>query len=320
MDDQDLEIEFEKHRPRLRAAAYRMLGSLSDADDALQDAWLRVHQAGNGVDVENPAAWLTTVVARVCLNVLRTRRTRREAPFDRTLPDPVITAPDALQPEEQALLADSIGLALLVVLDRLAPAERLAFVLHDTFEFPFEEIAPIVGRTPEATRQLASRARRRVREAALPEPETDLRRQREVVDAFFRATRARDFDALLSVLHPDAVLRSEFGVARPPVPPVLQGAAEVARNAVLGAAPDAVLHPVLVNGSAGALISRHGRVFALLAFTVVEGRIVFIDAIADVKRLRRLTGSLAVGQPGDDPLTVDPAERRGDAPGKGVGF
>jgi RNA polymerase sigma factor (sigma-70 family) len=293
VDEQELASEFEENRPRLRAVAYRILGSLGDADDALQEAWLRASRA-RGDRVERASAWLATVVARVCLNMLPTRRTRREDSLQAGLPDPVVTAPGALQSEEQALLADSLGMALLIVLDRLPPAERLAFVLHDTFEFSFEEIAPLVGRTPQAARQLASRGRRRVREAALPEPEADVRRQREVVDAFFRAARGGDLEALLKVLHPDVVLRSDFGATRAPVAPVLRGAAVIAEQARLGALPHTIVHPVLVNGSAGALVTALGRPFALLGFIVVEGRIVAIDAIVDAKRLRRLTAAINV--------------------------
>ncbi len=198
---------FEEHRPHLRAVAYRMLGSFAEADDAVQDAWLRISRAGAG-EVENLGGWLTTIVARVCLNMLRSRNARREESLGLHLPDPVISQEGMRQPEEEALLADSVSLALLVVLDTLAPAERLAFVLHDMFDLPFEEIAPMVGRSPEAARQLASRARRRVRGAAIPAPDPDLARQREVVDAFFQAARGGNFDALVALLDPDVVLRS----------------------------------------------------------------------------------------------------------------
>ena len=205
---------FEEHRGRLRSVAYRMLGSLTEADDALQDAWLRVSRAGAD-EVENLGGWLTTIVARVCLNMLRSRNVRREEFFGVHLPDPIISPDRQLQPEEEAVLADSVGLALLVVLDTLTPAERLAFVLHDMFELPFEEIANMIGRSPTATRQLASRARRRVKGAEVPESDPDLERQREVVDAFFMAARGRDFETLVTVLHPDVVLRSDFGAKRP---------------------------------------------------------------------------------------------------------
>ena len=250
---------FEEHRPRLRAVAYRMLGSLTEAEDAVQDAWMRVSRAGTS-EVENLGGWLTTIVARVCLNVLRSRRARHEEFVGLRLPDPIVSPDGELLPEEQMLLADSIGLALLVVLDTLTPAERLAFVLHDVFAIPFEEIAPIVGRTPAAARQLASRARRRVKGASLPPPETDRSRQREVVDAFFSAARRGDFDGLMAVLDPEVVLRSDFGAGRAPVPAVIRGAANVAGQALLGAAlPTARLHPALVNGSAGVVVTVRGR-------------------------------------------------------------
>ena len=218
MDESDwLAERFEEHRPRLQGVAYRMLGSLAEADDAVQDAWLRLSRSDAG-EIENLGGWLTTVVARVCLNMLRSRNVRREEPLDPHLPDPVIGPDGELQPEDEALLADSVGLALLVVLDTLTPAERLAFVLHDMFELPFDEIAPMVGRSPEAARQLASRARRRVKGADIPEPDPDLARQREVVDAFFSAARGGDFGALVSVLDPDVVLRADFGASVPASP------------------------------------------------------------------------------------------------------
>jgi RNA polymerase sigma-70 factor (ECF subfamily) len=292
MDERDwLADRFEEHRPRLRAVAYRMLGSLTDADDAVQDAWLRLTRAGTG-EVENLGGWLTTIVARICLNMLRSRTTRREEPLDAHLPDPVISPEGPLQPEEEALLADSVGLALLVVLDSLAPAERLAFVLHDMFELPFEEIAPMVGRTPTAARQLASRARRRVRGAELPAPDPDLARQRDVVDAFLQAARGGDFDALVALLDPDVVLRSDFGARRPAAPRVTHGAAAVAKQALVGALPTARLHPALVNGAAGVVVTVHGRPFAVLGFTVTDGRIVEIDAIADPDRVRRIAAAV----------------------------
>jgi RNA polymerase sigma factor (sigma-70 family) len=292
MDERDwLADRFEEHRPRLRAVAYRMLGSLTDADDAVQDAWLRLTRAGTG-EVENLGGWLTTIVARICLNMLRSRTTRREEPLDAHVPDPVVSPEGPLQPEEEALLADSVGLALLVVLDSLAPAERLAFVLHDMFELPFEEIAPMVGRTPTAARQLASRARRRVRGAELPAPDPDLARQRDVVDAFFQAARGGDFDALVALLDPDVVLRSDFGARRPAAPRVTHGAAAVARQALVGAVPTAHLHPALVNGAAGVVVTVHGRPFAVLGFTVTDGRIVEIDAIADPDRVRRVAAAV----------------------------
>ncbi|HZA82073.1 MAG TPA: sigma-70 family RNA polymerase sigma factor [Actinomycetes bacterium] len=296
MDENEwLAERFEEHRARLRAVAYRMLGSLAEADDAVQDTWLRLSRTGAS-EVENLGGWLTTIVARVCLNMLRARNTRREESLDVRLPDPVIRPEGMLQPDEQTLLADSVGLALLVVLDTLSPAERLAFVLHDMFELPFEEIAPMVGRSPAAARQLASRARRRVRGAAVPAPDPDLARQRVVVDAFFQAARGGDFDALVAVLHPEVVLRSDFGARRPAAPRVVRGAAAVAGQAVLGALPAAQLHPALVNGAAGAVVTVGGRPFAVLGFIVAEGRILEIDAIADPDRVRRIAAAVL----GDD--------------------
>jgi RNA polymerase sigma-70 factor (ECF subfamily) len=288
MDDREwLVNRFEEHRSHLRAVAYRMLGSLSEADDAVQDAWIRVSRAGAG-EVENLGGWLTTIVARVCLNMLRARKVRREEPLEVHVPDPVISPVANLQPEEEAVLADAVGLALQVVLDTLAPAERLSFVLHDMFGLPFDEIAPMVGRTPEATRQLASRARRRVGGADKRAPEPDLDRQREVVDAFFAAARAGDLDALVAVLHPDVVLRADFGPKRPEASRMIQGAAAVASQARRGALPAAALHPALVNGAAGVVITMRGRPYAVMGFTVAEGRIVEIDVVADPNRVRRL--------------------------------
>jgi RNA polymerase sigma factor (sigma-70 family) len=292
MDERDwLADRFEEHRPHLRAVAYRMLGSLAEADDAVQDAWLRLSRAGTG-EVENLGGWLTAIVARICLNMLRARRTRREESLDAHLPDPVISPEGPLQPEEEALLADSVGLALLVVLDSLSPAERLAFVLHDLFAVPFEEIAPMVGRSPAAARQLASRARRRVKGAELPAADPDLARQRDVVNAFFRAARGGDFDALVALLDPDVVLRSDFGARRPDAPKVTRGAAAVARQALIGAIPTAHLHPALVNGAAGAVVTVRGRPIAVLGFIVTDGRIIEIDAIADPDRVRRIAAAV----------------------------
>src|SRR5438067_12110838 len=231
MDDETVWLagRFEAHRPRLRAVAYRMLGSLTEADDAVQDAWLRVSRAG-AAEVENMGGWLTTVVARVCLNMLRGRNRRREESLSVHLPDPIVSVEGALQPEDEALLADSVGLALQVVLDTLTPAERLAFVLHDMFELPFDEIARMVGRTPAAARQLASRARRRVKGAELPTPDADLARQQGVVDAFFSAARGGEFDALVAVLDPDIVVRIDAGASHPAASMVLHGAAAVSRQ------------------------------------------------------------------------------------------
>jgi RNA polymerase sigma-70 factor (ECF subfamily) len=278
---------FEEHRRRLRSVAYRMLGSLADADDAVQDAWLRVSRAG-ARDVENLGGWLTTIVARVCLNVLRSRRARREEVVGVHIPDPVISPAGASDPVEELLLADSVGSALLIVLDTLSPAERLAFVLHDMFDVPFEEIAPMVGRTPEATRQLASRARRRVKQADLRTPDPDLPRQRTVVDAFFAAARGGDFDALLALLDPEVVLRSDYGPQRRAASKVVRGAEAVARQALRSANPAAQLHSALVNGAAGVVVTVQGRPFAVLGFTISAGKIVEIDAILDPDRVPRL--------------------------------
>ena len=291
MDDQRwLAERFEEHRSHLRAVAYRMLGSLSEADDAVQDTWLRFSSAG-AEDVENLRGWLTTIAARICLNALRTRNSRREQLFGGHLPDPVVSPAGGIQPEQEVLLADSVGLALLVVLDALSPAERLAFVLHDVFELPFDEVAGMVGKTPAATRQLASRARRRVRGADLRVPDADVSRQHQVVDAFYRAARGGDFNALMALLDPQVVLRSDFGVKRPPAPAVVRGAEAVARSSLMGAAlPNTQLHPALINGAAGVIVTARGRPFVIMGFTVVQGRIVEIDVIAGSERVRRLAG------------------------------
>ena len=275
---------FEQNRPRLKAVAYRMLGSLAEADDAVQEAWLRLSRSdASGVD--NLSAWLTTIVARVCLNVLRSRNTRREEPMGVNVPDPVISRVDGTSPEDKALLADSVGLALLVVLQTLTPSERLAFVLHDMFDLPFDEIAPIVGRSPATARQLASRARRRVRGAGVQAPDPDVARQREVVDAFLTAAHQGDFDALLAVLDPDVVLRSDGGTARPDISGVLRGAAAVASGALMTARPSALERPALVNGAAGVVVTAGGQPVAVIGFTVSRGKIVEIDAVADPERL-----------------------------------
>jgi RNA polymerase sigma-70 factor (ECF subfamily) len=282
---------FEEQRPHLRAVAYRMLGSLAEADDAVQDAWLRVSRADSS-EVENLGGWLTTIVARICLNMLRSRNTRREESLGFHIPDPVISPAGVPQPEEEAILADSVGLALLVVLDTLSPAERLAFVLHDMFQLPFDEIAPMLGRSPEAARQLASRARRRVKGAEIPAPDPDLARQRAVVDAFFLAARGGDFEALVNLLHPDIVLRADFGGKRPPIPQEIHGAETVARSSMTYALPHAELRPALINGAAGVVVLIHGRPFSVMAFTVAEGKIVEIDAIADPERVRRIAAAV----------------------------
>jgi RNA polymerase sigma-70 factor (ECF subfamily) len=278
---------FEKNRPRLRAVAYRMLGSLAEADDAVQETWLRLRRSdASGVD--NLGAWLTTIVARVCLNVLRSRNTRREEPMGMNVPDPVISRVNGTNPEDEALLADSVGLALLVVLQTLTPAERLAFVLHDMFDLPFEEIAPVVGRSPATARQLASRGRRRVRGADIRVPDPDVARQREVVDAFFAAARRGDFDALVAILDPDVVLRSDGGTARPDASVVLRGAAAVAGRTLTIDQPSEPKLPILVNGAAGVVVTQGGQPVAVIGFTVSRGKIVEIDAITDPERLLRL--------------------------------
>ena len=283
MDQEWLARQFEDHRPHLRAVAYRMLGSLSEADDAVQDAWLRLSRA-NTSEVENLRAWLTTIVARVALNMLRSRRTRHEQPLDVRVPDPVVDAADGPDPEHEALLADSVGLALLVVLETLTPAERLAFVLHDMFAVPFEEIAPIVERSPEATRQLASRARRRVRGS--PVPDADLTAQWEVVEAFLAAAREGDFDALVAVLDPDVVLRADGGLTGPSH--VVQGAEAVAGQALMWSRVDLTIRRALINGAAGAVAFRKGQPFSVGAMTIKSGKIVEIDFLADPERIARL--------------------------------
>ena len=277
---------FEKNRARLRAVAYRMLGSLAEADDAVQETWLRLRRSdASGVD--NLGAWLTTIVARVCLNVLRSRNARREEPLDWHVPDPVISRADGTNPEDEALLAYSVGLALHVVLETLTPAERLAFVLHDMFGVPFDEIAAMVGRSPATARQLASRARRRVRGAEVHAPEPDVARQREVVDAFFAAARRGDFDALVALLDPDVVVRSDGGTAHPELSLVVRGAAAVAGHALRIHQPSALVRPALVNGAAGAVAVVAGQPVAVVGFTVSGGKITEIYGIADPDRLRR---------------------------------
>jgi RNA polymerase sigma-70 factor (ECF subfamily) len=286
-DPATLTDAFEAHRTHLRSVAYRMLGSLADADDAVQETWIRVSRAGTA-DVENLGGWLTTVTARVCLNVLRSRRARPEEALDDHASEPIVDPAGGTDPEHEALLADSVGLALLVVLDTLSPAERLSFVLHDMFAMPFEEIAAITDRTPAAARQLASRARRRVRGAA-PAPDPDLARQQEVVEAFLAASRDGDFERLLTVLDPDVVLRAQMagGLRRE-----ARGAAEVAGQALLWTRTlgrDFSRRPVLVNGAAGVLAHRpDGTPASLMGCTVVDGRIVAIDIIADRERLERM--------------------------------
>jgi RNA polymerase sigma factor (sigma-70 family) len=278
---------FEQNRVRLRGVAYRMLGSLAEADDAVQDAWLRLSRSdASGVD--NLSAWLTTIVARVCLNVLRSRQARREEPMGVHVPDAVISSASGTNPEEEALLADSVGLALQVVLDTLAPAERLAFVLHDMFDLPFDEIAPMLGRSPATTRQLASRARRRVRGAEVPASDADVARQRQVVDAFFAAAHDGDLEALVAVLDPDVVLRSDGGTAHPDFSLVLRGAASVAERTLTIASPAAPKRPVLVNGAPGVVVTVGGKAFAVMGFAISHGKITEIDAIVGPERLRGL--------------------------------
>jgi RNA polymerase sigma factor (sigma-70 family) len=288
MTDHELLAErFEEQRPHLRAVAYRMLGSLSEADDAVQETWLRVSRADSG-GIENLRGWLTTIVARECLNRLKSRKARPEEPLGPHVPDPIVGPEDGVDPEHEALLADSVGLALLVVLDALAPPERLAFVLHDMFAVPFDEIAPILERSPAATRQLASRARRRV-QGATPFPDADLSNQREVIDAFLAASREGDFEALIAVLDPDVVLRVDGGAARPRGSRRLRGAPAVAKQSVTFARSAAgEAQPALVNGAAGVVLASRGRPFSVVGFTIRRGRIVEIDVLADPARLQRL--------------------------------
>ena len=272
---------FEANRTHPRAVAYRMLGSLSEADDAVQEGWLRLSRSETS-GVENLGGWLTTVVARVCLNLLRSRRARREESLDAHVPGPIVSPGEGIDPEHESLLADSVGLALLVVLKTLAPAERVAFVLHDLFDLPFDEIAPIVGRSPAAARQLASRARRRVQGAAIPD--ADPTRRREVVDAFLAASRGGDLAALLALLDPDVVLRADRAAERVGAAKEVRGAAAVADT--LSGRPGA--RPALVNGAAGAVWAPGGRPRVVFGFTIRRGKIVEIDLVADPERLRQL--------------------------------
>src|SRR5215203_1386322 len=296
MDEHDewLAARFEEHRARLRAVAYRMLGSTGEAEDAVQEAWLRLSRSG-AVGVENLGGWLTTVVARVCLNMLRSRRSRREEslegplgePLGVRVPDPIVGRADGTDPEHEALVADSVGLALLVVLETLAPAERLAFVLHDMFAVPFEEIAPIVGRSPTAARQLASRARRRVQGAATS-ADAGLACQREAVDAFLAASREGDFEALLAVLDPDVVLRIDGGAVRAGLSTEVRGVRAVAEQTLTFSRLSPFVRPALVNGEVGVVVAPRGRPFSVMGFTVRRGKIVEIDVLADPERLRQL--------------------------------
>ncbi|HEV7663809.1 MAG TPA: sigma-70 family RNA polymerase sigma factor [Chloroflexota bacterium] len=288
MDERDWLVEcFEEHRPHMKAVAYRMLGSLAEADDAVQDAWLRVNRSGiDGVD--NVRAWLTRVVARVCLNALRSRNLRREEPVGMRLADPLISLDNLVDPEQEVLLADSVGLALQVVLETLAPPERLAFVLHDMFDVPFDEIAPLVGCSVEAARQMASRARRRVRGST--QPDAELVAQRRVVDAFVAAARGGDLQALIAVLDPNVVSRSPADPAHPERIRVIRGADAVARAALGGArtAATGLLRPVLMNGAAGLVLIEDGQPRTVWAYTVARGKIVEIDMMTDPERIRRL--------------------------------
>ncbi len=279
--------EFEKQRDQLRAVAYRMLGSTSEAEDAVQEAWLRLSRSETGA-VENLGGWLTTVVARICLDMLRARRSRREDYVGTWLPEPIVSVENG--PEDEAVLADSVGLAMLVVLETLSPAERLAFVLHDMFGMPFEEIASIVERSEAATRQLASRARRRVR-GATPRTDPDLREQRRVIDAFLAASRAGDFEALLEVLDPDVVFRIDAGGVAPRARPPVEGAEAVARQVLSrGSRFAPFARPAVVNGNAGLVIVPGNRPFAVVGFTIAEGRIATIDLIADPAKLGSIAG------------------------------
>ena len=290
MDERDqLTESFEAHRTHLRAVAYRMLGSLSEADDAVQEAWLRLSRSDSR-EIENLGGWLTTVVARVSLNMLRSRRSRREESFGVQLPEPMVDREDGTDPEHEALLADSVGVALFVVLETLGPAERLAFVLHDMFAVPFDEIARILDRSPAATRQLASRARRRV-QGEHPLPDADLDAQREVVDAFLAASRDGDFDALVAVLDPDVVLRADMGSLAGGSREV-RGAEVVARQSLGYSRMGLQVRRALVNGVPGAVTTRDGELFSVGALTVRGGRITEIDILADPERLRRLDLSL----------------------------
>jgi RNA polymerase sigma-70 factor (ECF subfamily) len=286
MDEQDwLAERFEQQRPRLRAVSYRMLGSISDAEDAVQETWLRFSSADTS-GVDDLGAWLTTVVARVCLNVLRSRATRREEPIGPHLPDPIVSAVDGVTPEDEAMIADSVGLALLIVLDTLAPAERLALVLHDVFDVPFEQIAAMIDRSEPATRQLASRARRRLRTTATPD--ADIAGQWELVDAFLAAARDGDFEGLLTVLDPDIVLRADAGATGLGGSRVARGAHEVASGAVTFNRLGYAAHRVLVNGAPGVVTYAGDELFSVVGFTVARGKIVEMNILTDRARLERL--------------------------------
>ncbi|MGJ7906722.1 sigma-70 family RNA polymerase sigma factor [Actinopolyspora sp. H202] len=284
-DEEFWAARFEEHRPRLRAMAYRMLGSFTEADDAVQETWLRISRA-SGDDVDNIGGWLTTIVSRQCLNMLRARANRQEEPLDVRVPDPLVESGDAADPAEQGILAHSVGLALLVVLDTLDPAERLAFVLHDMFAVPFEEIAPMVGRTPAAARKLASRARQRV-QGSTPVGQPDRARQREIIDAWLTAARGGDFAELVTLLHPDAVLRVDTGGAGSKL---VRGSTEIAEQATMYRAAGLHARFAMVNGGPGIVATLKGRPAAVLAFTITDGWIVEIDILTDPQRLRNVTG------------------------------
>jgi RNA polymerase sigma factor (sigma-70 family) len=286
MDERDwLAQRFQEHRPRLRAVAYRMLGSTSEADDAVQEAWVRLSRSNAG-EIDNLQAWLVTVVGRVALNMLRSRKSRREEPLDaHLLPDPIVDRADGIDPEHEALLADSVGLALLVVLETLTPAERLAYVLHDMFSVPFDEIGAILDHSPDAARQLASRARRRIR-AADTTPDADAAAQQEVVEAFLAAARDGDFDALVAVLDPDIVVRGDWGNG---TIVEVRGTENVARRAMTASQRDGlVVRPALINGAAGWVSLLDGEVYAIAALTLQNGRITTMDILLDPARLARL--------------------------------
>lgn len=280
---QDLARRFERDRRRLWAVAFRMLGASGEADEAVQEAWLRLARS-NSEAIENLSSWLTTVVARISLDMLRARKARREEPLGPHVPDPIVSPVGGGDPEHEALVADSVGLAMLGVLETLSPEERVAFVLHDSFSVPFEQVAELLDRSPAAARKAASRARKRV-EAEATVPDVDLERQREVIDAFFAAAREGDFDALVEVLDPEVILRADGGAARPSANHVIRGAAEVASRAMTFASLAPFVRPVLVNGVAGVLVAPEGRPFSVMAFTVAGGRVVAIDALADPARL-----------------------------------
>ena len=278
--------KFEEKRAHLRSVAYRMLGTPSEAEDAVQEAWLRLSRS-DADSIDNLGGWLTTVVARVCLDMLRSRQSRREEPFTPDAPEPVATGTHGSSPEHEALLADSVGLALLVVLDKLTPAERLAFVLHDMFAMPFDEIAPMLEKSPAATRQLASRARRRVKGGA-PAADADLARRRHVVDAYLAATRGGDFEALIALLHPDVVFRADKAAVPTPEPIVIRGAHPVAKGAMASMNRAWFTGPALVDGAVGLVMAPRGRLRLVLTFTIVEGTITEIEVIAEPDRLGRL--------------------------------